>query len=257
MKIDDPEFGCGNATCSPCTLSNAEAVCLGDVCAISTCSPGFEDCDGDPATGCELNTDLDPRHCGSCTNDCFAMGTVGENWECQAGMCRISQCPAGRGDCDGDESNGCETDLNTDSQNCSFCSNACNLANAASSCSAGECVIDSCNGDFADCDGDDSTGCEANLDENVNHCGACDRGCSDAFVDEKRCSNGVCTSTCTGSRGNCGRPGAPAADDGCEINTRNDTNHCGGCGDACSTNNSDSQTVRQQRVHAHLRQQSW
>ena len=34
-------------------------------------------------------------------------------------------CPTGRGDCDGDPSNGCETDLTADTSNCRACGHAC------------------------------------------------------------------------------------------------------------------------------------
>jgi len=51
------------------------------------------------------------------------------------------QCPAGRGDCDGDPGNGCETDLSADADNCRACGHACTGASAAAAmCVDGRCA---------------------------------------------------------------------------------------------------------------------
>jgi hypothetical protein len=41
------------------------------------------------------------------------------------GTCQISACDAGFGDCDGDPTNGCETDLRSDAANCGRCGFVC------------------------------------------------------------------------------------------------------------------------------------
>jgi len=33
---------------------------------IASCAPGFKDCDGNIANGCEVQTDFDPLNCGRC-----------------------------------------------------------------------------------------------------------------------------------------------------------------------------------------------
>ena len=44
------------------------------------CDPGYDDCDGDPANGCEVELAIDAAHCGACDNDCNA-------GSCAAGAC--------------------------------------------------------------------------------------------------------------------------------------------------------------------------
>ncbi len=61
------------------TAANATSSCRDGNC-VATCTPGFANCDGNAANGCEapLNTAL---HCGACNNACAAGQT------CTAGSC--------------------------------------------------------------------------------------------------------------------------------------------------------------------------
>ena len=43
--------GCGK----PCTIANGTPKCDAGSCEVKTCSGTFDDCDGDPKTGCEVN----------------------------------------------------------------------------------------------------------------------------------------------------------------------------------------------------------
>jgi hypothetical protein len=87
-------------------------------------------------------------------------------------------CPVGFADCDGNEANGCETNLQTDPANCGRCGMGCGVGmNATRTCSAGACGM-SCNAGFANCDGIDPNGCETALEGNRAHCGRCDNACS-------------------------------------------------------------------------------
>lgn len=57
-------------------------------------------------------------------------------------------CAAVRGDCDGDSTNGCETDLNTSAMNCGRCAAPCvSPSNGSRACTAGACVL-SCNAGY-------------------------------------------------------------------------------------------------------------
>ncbi len=86
---------CGNA----CNLANvATHGCATGACTIVACDPGFADCDGMAANGCETNTDTSGANCGMCGRSC-GMGT------CTRGVC-TSVCSGGRGDCDGVATNG-------------------------------------------------------------------------------------------------------------------------------------------------------
>ncbi|MFO0558320.1 MAG: hypothetical protein U0269_09885 [Polyangiales bacterium] len=64
-----------------CALANATASCSTKACLIVSCDPGFADCNGRPADGCEtpLGTAM---HCLSCGNACTAAQT------CTSAGCR-------------------------------------------------------------------------------------------------------------------------------------------------------------------------
>lgn len=216
---------CGNA----CVVPNAQAACNSGDCAIGQCETGFDNCNGDDLDGCEVILDSDPENCGECGNECPMFQT------CKAGNC-VLDCDPGTGDCDMDPANGCETTLGS-TTHCAMCGDACDLANASANCVAGVCEIDQCDDDFDDCDGMDANGCEVDLDTNAANCGECGRGCGNQNVATATCQNGTCNSTCNQGFGNCSRPAAPAADDGCETDTGTSLQHCGGCGQDCTPNN--------------------
>ncbi len=67
-------------------------------------------------------------------------------------------CPAGLARCD----EHC-VDLRYDPDHCGSCGQQCELANAASACVAGACVITSCNSGFVDHDGQAANGCEVGV----------------------------------------------------------------------------------------------
>lgn len=135
-------------------------------------------------------------------------------------------------------------------------------------CQSGVCGLRCAEG-HVECAG----GC-VNLQENGEHCGACNEACSDGLV----CQGGTCTSTCAGGLSecqascvdlntavsNCKECGvicpSPAAGgsavceagvcgiacdkgltecDGMCVNLASDLKHCGGCGDACAGTCSD------------------
>lgn len=68
---------CGNV----CSLSNAISVCSASSCALSACTQGFDNCDGNAANGCEVSVASDVANCGACGNIC----ANGES--CSAGTC--------------------------------------------------------------------------------------------------------------------------------------------------------------------------
>jgi hypothetical protein len=86
-------YGCGNDDESPCV--KGEVLCDDNYCA---------------------NLMEDPTDCGSCGNSC-------NQWSiCIEGSCA---CAEGHASCDGDWSNGCEVDSDTDANNCGTCGNMC------------------------------------------------------------------------------------------------------------------------------------
>jgi hypothetical protein len=111
--------------------------------------------------------------------------------------------------------------------------NPCNLPHATARCGTqGECIIDTCDPGFDDCDHAPDNGCERSLFTDVDHCGACGRACSDLHVASKECMAGVCVSTCELGFGNCQRP-STGPDDGCELAVTADSANCGSCGNSC------------------------
>lgn len=86
------------------------------------CIAPWADCDGNPANGCEADTDTDPLACGGCTLACTQANV---NVVCVAGACG-GACKEGFGDCNGAASaDGCEVSLWTDLNNCGACGRDC------------------------------------------------------------------------------------------------------------------------------------
>ena len=94
-------------------------------------------------------------------------------------------CPAGQTDCDGDG----HCDALDTVEDCGVCGVSCSQNNAVASCQAGHCVL-ACDAGFADCNGDPSDGCEADLANDPNHCQACGHGCGR----ERDCFQASCVS---------------------------------------------------------------
>jgi hypothetical protein len=208
---------CGES-CGP--LSNATVTCATGQCA-ATCHSGFKDCDGTLSNGCETSVQT-ASNCGQCGVPCaYANATT----SCATGTCTLTACSAGYGDCNSDlPADGCEQRLNT-LQHCGSCGQACNLANAAASCSGGSCQVSSCNAGFGNCDGRADNGCETNLTTSQQDCGACNFSCPS----NRTCSGGKCICT---SNANCGS-GQTCCNGAC-IDTKNDEANCGSCGAVCA-----------------------
>ncbi|MBL8601309.1 MAG: hypothetical protein JNK72_05245 [Myxococcales bacterium] len=218
------------AHCGACGMAcparpNAAASCNGGTCAYA-CTPGFADCDGNPANGCEIDLQSDPQRCGACNTVCNPPnGTP----RCAAGQCAVGRCVDGFGDCDGNATNGCETDLRASTTHCGQCGTACAArANAFPGCLSGRCVT-SCVMGFQDCDGEANNGCEVDLRTSLGHCGACGRACAPPRG-VGACMGGQCAVlSCEAGFANCDGDAA----NGCEVDLRVDPNHCNRCGNVC------------------------
>ena len=132
VSVNDPQYGCAAADCTPCNVASAIPACVDGACAIFTCEPGRADCNANPADGCE--TDLgSPASCGSCFNACPARPHAISSC---VGMCTF-ECLPGWDDCNGDALDGCETNLADDPAHCGQCGRGCLLAG----CLGGQCVL--------------------------------------------------------------------------------------------------------------------
>ncbi|HQM10806.1 MAG TPA: hypothetical protein PK140_15495 [Polyangiaceae bacterium] len=212
-----------------CPANGGTPVCVKGVCDVSNCNPGLADCDPSKP-GCETNTTNNPEHCGFCNNACkFANGTG----KCVNSTCQLDACDAGWGNCDGNASNGCETNTNTAVNHCGDCGNTCpSRPHAKATCNNGSCGF-VCDPGWENCDGSATNGCEVNTQSSVNHCGACGKACNLPHA-TAACSNGSCTiSSCDSGWGDCN--GNPT--DGCEVNLNTSPNYCGSCGNKCSVTN--------------------
>lgn len=193
---------CGTA-CKP--VPNADVSCGGGMCAFA-CKPGFSDCNGDPSDGCEVAVAMDANNCGMCGNRCVLAHA---NAKCVQSACAIDSCQMGFGDCDGKAANGCEVPLISDVNNCGMCGTmcgkdinnnvrlckagmctcaACSYPNAKTKCVVADCVFDMCNAGFGDCNKNLKDGCEADLLNDDNNCGACANPCGKGNF----CDMGVC-----------------------------------------------------------------
>ncbi len=211
--------GCGNV----CNSTNGTPICAGGVCGIA-CNAGFGDCDGNPDNGCETNTNSSTSNCGTCGTTCT---NPGGSTQCTGGNCQ-PVCNAGRANCDGIATNGCEVNTNTSTSNCGACNAACVNPNGTTSCVSGQCSP-SCSSGFANCDGNDANGCETNLNTTTNHCGQCGRVCLNPNGTTS-CVGGTCTPACSSGAANCDSN----AVNGCETNTNTDRDNCGACSVSCT-----------------------
>jgi hypothetical protein len=184
LVADLNNCGACGVVCPP--AAHGTPACTGGICVLAACDAGFADCNRNSGDGCEANLVADLNNCGTCGLVCppVANGVSG----CTAGRCSVAACNAGFADCNLNPGDGCEASLTTDLNNCGTCGDACNLSNATSACSSGSCTLVACNAGFADCNRFVADGCEANLANDPNHCGACGHTCAPGHA----CSNGSC-----------------------------------------------------------------
>jgi hypothetical protein len=220
-----------NADCgscgSICSPSSGTGDCSTGTCRVTTCAPGFEDCDASTTNGCETNI-RSLTNCGGCGITCgFANGTA----SCAAGACSLVDCSVGFSNCDGISANGCETRVNTETS-CGACGVACAPPHATGNCGSGTCAIVTCDPGWADCNGSVADGCETNT-TTLTDCGSCRTACSRAGASAD-CSTGTCAiGTCNIGRGDC--DGVDS--NGCEVSLRTLTD-CASCGSTCARDHS-------------------
>lgn len=137
----------------------------------------------------------------------------------------VPSCPMGETRCGG----AC-TNTQTSAMNCGRCGAVCgNAGTTAVSCANGRCTL-TCAAGRADCDNDPANGCEVNLNADPLHCGTCPNACPSGPNSTASCVMGACRLTCADFFGNC--DDNPA--NGCEVDIRSTTDHCGMCGNRCA-----------------------
>jgi hypothetical protein len=191
--------------------------CDDEQCFIDSCEPGFADCNSKSIDGCEVNINNEIYNCGGCNNICST--PINGMPNCVLGICSIGFCNAPYADCNINSLDGCETNLDTNIDNCGSCGVMCPIPiNGIRNCIAGKCSIEACATGYADCDHNLNNGCEINLQIDSNNCGQCGNKCLN-------CINGKCETQCNVEQILCNG-----------ICTLSDVNNCGKCGNICSGN---------------------
>ena len=228
LSTDEANCGACDAVCAP---PKGTGQCVAGGCTVTGCDPGFADCDGDPANGCESESATDPANCNGCGMPCAPLANALPG--CSGGACTLGPCMPGYADCDGNATTGCETNTLVSVTNCGQCNNLCDLLNANATCQAGVCKVGGCVAGHADCDGASGNGCEVDTQSDTANCGVCGGTCSFPNASAS-CVGGACQlGACTVPNANCNESSA----DGCEVNLNSSPGNCGGCGTVCSTPN--------------------
>jgi hypothetical protein len=261
VSVTDPMYGCGPSSCTACVPanSNATATCVmmngAETCNI-TCVPGYSDCDGNPGNGCETDTGTDPQNCGACGAPCSVPHATPA---CVMGKCEVGTCDSGWVDCDMIPTNGCESNPNSDNNNCGTCGVVCPnplQCGLVSNDMDGGTLTDNdggvplndagvpiatcnlyCEKGKTNCDGNPLDGCNVPLgtDTNCTMCGdTCDlanamSGCQPNNMPPPAPAYVCDLGPCNPGFANCDMVAA----NGCEVNTMTDASNCGSCGNAC------------------------
>ena len=234
--------GCVDTTtsatnCGSCANDGGEN-CKASGDTVATCNGGSGGCTCDPSNsnladcgtgqggvsfGC-TDTTSDPNNCGGCSNN-------GNGENCQGEGDTSATC-ASSWSCNCDTADGWQdtgwtgcVNTNTDPGNCGSIYNDC----LGGTCSSGTCT----------CQHPDNTSCGNGtcLDSDTYNCGSCGKACAQGKI----CISGSCVAgpsdptSCNVSR-TC--PGSAMCSRGlCQCNSGiyNDNNNCGGCGNACNS----------------------
>jgi hypothetical protein len=194
------------------------AGCVEDA-PVTGCEPGFGDCNGDGADGCERALDS-LTDCGECDTPCAMTNAI---TSCDSGSCEFVDCLPGYDRCGG---NTCIS-LANDEDNCGECEFQC--AGGTANCAGGKCTGQTCGTGTADCNGMAGDGCEASLDD-VQSCGLCGLHCGPYPHATAGCTTGRCRLTdCDPGFEDCDG----AVSNGCEVPIHT-LDHCGSCDATCA-----------------------
>lgn len=202
-----------------CTFPHASGLCVDGACAMGDCADGWDDCNGDPADGCE--TDLSAAAtCGACDVACSGTRPVCDRVTRTCIRACVLPTPTLCG--------GTCVNLNTAPDHCGGCDVACAVERGEAACAARACVVGECDPGFGDCNDDPVDGCETPLTTRTD-CGACGVAC-ERPGGVTSCHAGACVLlACEDGFGDCNDDAA----DGCETPLTTATD-CGGCGVACA-----------------------
>jgi hypothetical protein len=231
----DPDLGesdvdCGGMECRGCTFGqhcNDSADCADGECLMGYCQE--VGCENQLIDGSETAVDCGGE-CKGCRDglpcryavDCLSK-VCGEDGTCKSPSCTdtVRNGDELGTDCGGSFCDGCP--IGTPCTEPFQCQSA--LCDEATS----TCALN-CSRGFDECDGDTLDPCETNLLTSADNCGACGNVCELEHA-EASCAGGTCqVESCSAPWIRCNTDDS----DGCEINSSNDLDNCGGCGMACA-----------------------
>lgn len=164
-------------------LTRFDAGALASTPAVgAACPPATKSCAGQCVP-------LEQPQFGCSSRACSACQVSNATPRCnQQGGCDIAVCYQAFDNCDGDVSNGCETNVRTDPDHCGSCQHRCpELPHAQRGC-GDVCTIWRCATGYRDCNGTVSDGCEVSVSNDSRNCGHCGVSCPAAT----HCRNGRC-----------------------------------------------------------------
>ena len=226
--------GCGN-DCDTQVVNVTDSRCDNGVCDYTGCAAGFLDCNDDRSDGCEAETGV--TACGECGKNCQELLENTEGITCEArgagGFdCYFEQCMESWGNCDGNQMNGCETDLSQPSD-CGFCGVNCLVSGSGKSCvfEQGLGYRCGCTDAAAHCRTDPQQQCCGGRCYDLadaEHCGDCDTDCSGS-PRGPMCTDPASHTCGCFYRENCGGHVLCCN----QVCTPVDDSHCGDCSIAC------------------------
>jgi len=226
--------GCGN-DCDEQVVNVSAARCVEGTCDYAGCAAGYLDCNDNRSDGCE--TEMSTTRCGECDTNCEDILQNTEGITCEARgaggfECYYEQCMESWGNCNGNQMDGCETDLSLPA-NCGFCGINCLTGGNNKACVFEEEVGYRCG-----CT-DTATHCKGTPEQqccggrcydmtDAEHCGDCTTDCTSSVLGPMCVDPASHTCGCF-YRENCGGHVLCCN----HVCTPVDDDHCGDCSIAC------------------------
>lgn len=139
-------------------------------------------------------------NCGTCGMNCRNLAGVDiDRVTCARGACVLDgACLAGRGDCNGSATDGCETDL-TRPVSCGVCGHACSGSTPACSMVMGDggSTTRACTSGCTPMTPTRCGGTCVDTASDIMHCGGCGQACLAPVGGRAACSAGVCALSCS------------------------------------------------------------
>ncbi len=162
--------------------ANADATCNQGTCGYA-CHAGYLDCDGKVENGCEIDSNTNQSHCGTCETVC---GDVPNGSPSCANAKCAAACDPGWQVCKSDPLV-CDTNTDSDETHCGDCNTECpGGPQATPRCVNAACTL-KCTPGWANCNNNADDGCEVNITNDPQHCGSCGLAC-----DTNQCVNSAC-----------------------------------------------------------------